>query len=56
MPENGEQQPSGPPDYKVYRSRKGILSRFRNPDLGGLGERARKPRWPGGGLPVTPRA
>ena len=50
MPDNGEQQPSGPPDYKVYRSRRGILSRFRNRDLGSLGERAKGPsRWPGGG-------
>ncbi len=46
MPENGEQQPSGPPEYKVYRSRKGLLSRFRSPDLSGLRERApRAPQW-----------
>jgi len=46
MPENGEQQPSGPPEYKVYRSRKGLLSRLRSPDLPGLRERApRAPRW-----------
>ena len=38
MPDNGEQKPSGPPDYKVYRSRRGIFSRFGGPDLGGLGE------------------
>jgi LCP family protein required for cell wall assembly len=46
MPANGEQQPSGPPEYKVYRSRRGILSRFRKPDLPGLGglrERGRAP-------------
>jgi len=46
MPENGEQQPSGPPEYKVYRSRKGLLSRLRSPDLSGLRERTpRAPRW-----------
>ena len=46
MPTDGEQQPSGPPEYKVYRSRKGLLSRLRSPDLSGLRERApRAPRW-----------
>ncbi len=46
MPENGEQQPSGPPEYKVYRSRKGLLSRLRSSDLSGLRERTpRVPRW-----------
>ena len=46
MPTDGEQQPSGPPDYKVYRSRKGLLSRFRPPDLSGLRERTpRAPKW-----------
>jgi len=49
MPENGEQQPSGPPEYKVYRSRRGLLSRLRSPDLSGLRERT--PR-----APRTPRA
>jgi len=45
MPENGEQQPSGPPEYKVYRSRRGLLSRLRSPDLSGLRERTpRAPR------------
>ncbi len=39
MADNGEQQPSGPPEYKVYRSRKGLLSRLRSPDLSGLRER-----------------
>src|SRR5262249_53989762 len=29
-------KPSGPPEYKVFRSRRGILSRFRKPDLSGL--------------------
>ena len=39
-PTNGEQRPSGPPEYKVYRSRKGLFSRLRKPDLSGLRERA----------------
>jgi LCP family protein required for cell wall assembly len=53
MPENGEQQPSGPPDYKVYRSRRGLLSRFRKPDLSSLRERDwRVPKLPG--LPRGP--
>jgi LCP family protein required for cell wall assembly len=54
MPENGEQQPSGPPDYKVYRSRRGILSRLRGRNLGSLGEQGKdssggpgRGRWPG---------
>ena len=42
MPSDGEQQPSGKPEYKVYRSRKGLLSRFRSPDLSGLRERTKK--------------
>jgi LCP family protein required for cell wall assembly len=46
MADNGEQQPSGPPEYKVYRSRKGLLSRLRSPDLSGLRERTpHAPRW-----------
>ena len=40
MPSDGEQQPPGKPEYKVYRSRKGFLSRFRSPDLSSLRERA----------------
>ncbi len=42
MPANGEQGEQGrpdPPDYKVYRSRPGLLSRFRSPDLAKLRER-----------------
>jgi LCP family protein required for cell wall assembly len=42
MPDNGEQRPAGRPEYKVYRSRRGILSRLRSIDLAGLRERARK--------------
>ena len=43
MPDDGEQRPSGPPDYKVYRSRKGLFSRLRSADLSGLKERAKLP-------------
>jgi LCP family protein required for cell wall assembly len=43
MPDSGEQRPSGPPDYKVYRSRKGLFSRLRSADLTGLRERAKLP-------------
>jgi LCP family protein required for cell wall assembly len=50
MADNGEQQPPGPPDYKVYRSRRSLLSRLRTPDLSGLRERAkRSPKEPGKG-------
>lgn len=46
MADNGEQQPSGPPEYKVYRSRKGLVPRLRSPDLSGLRERTpRAPKW-----------
>jgi len=46
MADNGEHQPSGPPEYKVYRSRRGLLSRLRSPDLSGLRERTpRSPKW-----------
>jgi LCP family protein required for cell wall assembly len=43
MPENGEQQPPGPPEYKVFRSRRGILSRLRKPDLSGLRDLRERP-------------
>jgi LCP family protein required for cell wall assembly len=39
MGTNDEQRPPEPPDYKVYRARRGFLSRFRKPDLSGLRER-----------------
>jgi LCP family protein required for cell wall assembly len=42
MPESDEQRPSAPPDYKVYKSRRGFLSRFRKPDLSSLRERGRR--------------
>ena len=48
MPADGDQGPAdskpGPPerpDYKVYRSRPGLLSRLRSPDLATLRERVR---------------
>jgi LCP family protein required for cell wall assembly len=44
MPDDGEHRPSGPPDYKVYRSRKSLLSRLRKPDLSGLRDRAHLPK------------
>jgi LCP family protein required for cell wall assembly len=44
MADNGEHEPSGPPEYKVYRSRRGLLSRLRPPDLSNLRERAPQPR------------
>ncbi len=43
MPDDGEQRPSGPPDYKVYRSRRGVFSRLKSADLSGLRERAKLP-------------
>jgi LCP family protein required for cell wall assembly len=43
MPDNGEQRPSRPPDYKVYRSRRSLFSRLRSADLSGLRERAKLP-------------
>jgi LCP family protein required for cell wall assembly len=68
MPANGDQGPAGgeqgppqPPDYKVYRSRPGLLSRLRSPDLAQLRERltARAPKRPGAekepGEPKAPR-
>ncbi len=42
MPTDGEQQPSGSPDYKVYRSRRSLRSRLRTPDLSALRERAKR--------------
>ena len=54
MPANGDQGPAGGeqgpperPDYKVYRSRPGLLSRLRSPDLAKLRERLRA-KGPGG--------
>jgi LCP family protein required for cell wall assembly len=48
MANDSEQQPPGPPEYKVYRSRKGLLSRLRAPELSGLRElRKRSSKRPG---------
>ncbi len=54
MANDGEQRPLEPPDYKVYRARRGFFSRFRKPDLSGLREREWKaPKLPG--RPGRPR-
>lgn len=42
MPDDGEQRPQGPPDYNVYRSRRGLLSRLRSADLSGVRERKKR--------------
>ncbi len=49
MATDDEQRPQGPPDYKIYRSRKGLFSRFRKPDLSGVGG------WRAPKLPKGPR-
>jgi len=47
MGNDDEQRPQGPPDYKVYRSRRGLFSRLRKPDLSGLRDREwRAPKLP----------
>jgi LCP family protein required for cell wall assembly len=56
MADNGEHQPSGPPEYKVYRSRRGLLSRLRPPDLSSLRERAPRSQKPRRWLPRRKRA
>jgi LCP family protein required for cell wall assembly len=48
MADNDEQQPSGPPDYKVYRARRGLFRGLRKPDLSSL-------RKGGSRLPKLPR-
>jgi LCP family protein required for cell wall assembly len=49
MSPDGEQRPPEPPEsepeYKVYRSRRGLFSRFKGADLSGLRDRARLPAW-----------
>src|SRR5919204_5636424 len=35
-------RPAGPPEYTLYRSRRGLLSRLRTPDVSSLRERARR--------------
>ena len=53
------QRPDGPPEYNVYRSRKGLLSRLRAPDLSGVKDRAKlpgkRPGDEGPGEPGRPR-
>ena len=54
MASNGENKPSGEPEYKVYRARRGLLSRFRSPDLSKLRERAQRgPKEPGKPRPAV---
>jgi LCP family protein required for cell wall assembly len=49
MTPDGEQRPPQPPEnqpeYKVYRSRRGLFSRLKGADLSGLRDRARLPSW-----------
>ena len=42
MPDDGEQRPPEPPDYNVYRSRRGLLSRLRSADLSSVRDRAKR--------------
>src|SRR3954449_13342624 len=42
MPDDGEQRPERPPDYNVYRSRRGLLSRLPSADLSSIRERAKR--------------
>jgi LCP family protein required for cell wall assembly len=57
MTPGDEQRPPEPPEYNVYRSRKGLFSRLKGADLSGLRDRAklpsRRPRGDGG--PREPR-
>ena len=49
MTPDGEQRPPEPPEsqpeYKVYRSRRGLFSRLKSADLSGAKDRARLPSW-----------
>jgi LCP family protein required for cell wall assembly len=45
MTPDGEQRPPEPPEYNVYRSRRGLFSRLKSADLSGLRDRARLPSW-----------
>ena len=49
MSPDGEQRPPEPPEYepeyKVYRSRRGLFSRLKGADLSGLRDRAKLPSW-----------
>jgi LCP family protein required for cell wall assembly len=46
MPDDGSQRPPEPPEYNVYRSRRGLFSRLRSVDLSSLRDRARLPSRP----------
>lgn len=61
MSPDGDQRPPEPPEYNVYRSRKGLFSRLKGADLSGLRDRARLPsrkprreRGPGPARPQVP--
>lgn len=61
MTPGDEQRPPEPPEYNVYRSRKGLFSRLKGADLSSLRDRAklpsRRPRGDGGPrMPRGPRA
>lgn len=43
MTGDGEQRPPEPPEYHVYRSRRGLFSRLKGADLSSLRDRARLP-------------
>lgn len=43
MTGDGEQRPPEPPEYNVYRSRRGLFSRLKGADLSSLRDRARLP-------------
>lgn len=43
MTADGEQRPPEPPEYNVYRSRKGLFSRLKGADLSSLRNRAKLP-------------
>jgi LCP family protein required for cell wall assembly len=43
MTPDGDQRPSEPPEYNVYRSRRGLFSRLKGADLSSLRDRARLP-------------
>ncbi|HVD86477.1 MAG TPA: LCP family protein [Solirubrobacterales bacterium] len=45
MTDDGEQRPSEPPEYNVYRSRRGLFSRLKSADLSSLRDRAKLPSW-----------
>jgi len=49
MPSDDEQRPPGKPEYRVYRSRRGLFSRFRKPDLESLREKSRPKQSSAGG-------